>query len=135
MTKKGKHCFLLKKDRKFKAQHKQTLAIPTCKLSFSNYFPIANYNERGICTNVWHILGKAFNESVLNLEIEQASNASKKVNNKKRKIAVNNQMSRQRYPLVPDMVVLQGEQEYAIIEMSKSSNDIKHMKGDRSAPY
>lgn len=94
----------------------------------SNYFPIANHKERDICTNVWHIFGKAFNDSVLNLEIEQASNASKEVNNKRRKIAANSQMSRQRRPLIPDMAMLQGEQEYAIIEVSKCSNNTKQIK-------
>ncbi|GAN11235.1 hypothetical protein MAM1_0512c10794 [Mucor ambiguus] len=43
-------------------------------------FPIANYKERDICTHVRHNFSKPFNDSLLTLAIEQASNASKEDN-------------------------------------------------------
>ncbi|KAK4512001.1 uncharacterized protein ATC70_004000 [Mucor velutinosus] len=93
-----------------------------------SYFQKKNKKERDICSNIWHIINRAFNNSILDCDIEQASNASKESNYRKRKLAASNCMESQRHPLIPDMTISHGEQEYAIIEASRSNNDTKKIQ-------
>lgn len=90
--------------------------------------------ERDICSNVWHIFGKAFNGSTLSFAIEEASKASKENNCKKRKMSANGCMERQEGPLIPDMTVSQGKQEYAssLKHQEVIMTQSKSMKGARN---
>lgn len=101
----------------------------------SNYFPINDRTERDLCANVWYMIGRAFDRSILTFEIEKSSNASREANSKKRKIAANNQMDRQQNALIPDMSISYIKQEYAIIEAAKSKDDTKQInEGGKKCP-
>lgn len=97
------------------------------RLFHSGYLPFSNQKERDICTNVWHIFSRAFENSSLTLRIEATSAASKAAIFKKRKISSSEIMPKQATPLIPDMTVSRLGHEYAIIEAAKSHNDTKQI--------
>ncbi|KAG1112569.1 hypothetical protein G6F42_014706 [Rhizopus arrhizus] len=78
------------------------------------YLPINDQSERDICAKVWGMISDAFDDSIMTVRMEKASQASKESNNKKRKLALMDFIERQQSPLIPDMSVLFGTHEFAI---------------------
>ncbi|GAN02593.1 hypothetical protein MAM1_0024d02037 [Mucor ambiguus] len=93
------------------------------------YLPITNQQEEDIYTLVWKFIGDAFttNGSNLTAKQQQLSSVFKAANNKKRKIAMNEPIERQKYALIPDMTIYHGSQAYAVLEAAKTQDDTKQL--------
>lgn len=101
----------------------------------NNYLPINDQSEEDICTQVWKFVGNAFATGKLTARKQKPSSASKEAIHKKRKIALFNATNKQQHSLIPDMTTSHGSQEYAIIEVAKTDNNIKQLvEGNKKCP-
>ncbi|GAN10043.1 hypothetical protein MAM1_0315d09577 [Mucor ambiguus] len=101
----------------------------------NHYLPITDQSEEDLCGRVWRFLGDAFNTGKLVAKKQKSSAASKEANYKKRKLAMMEAAVRQKSPLIPDISICHGSQEYAIIEVAKSDNNLKQLlEGNKKCP-
>ena len=80
------------------------------------------------------MISDAFDDSMMTVRIEKASQASRQANSKKWKLALVDCIELQQSPLIPDVSVLYGTQEFAFVKAAKTKNDIKELnEGGRNS--
>lgn len=79
---------------------------------------------------IWIIIDWVFDGSDLIVRSERGSSASKVDKNKRRKVAYNIAMERQKLSTVPDLIVFYDRYEFCTIEAAKKQNDDTKEKND-----